>query len=311
MKILLDYFFPITTIEPTQQASTDFLNQALAVVKPKVGVTPGTITLCTSATQAATLTDNADIAEFFNGGHSRLYVLPMADLDLATILAAEGSKFFTVLISSDFDDTELADLDLGTYKGVTGVSSDDTVVLQAQAVIERRVAFFTTTATKGKNLFYAFGKLLSNVLSWKNQQYIQMPFDGGVDELGEANAMFADKISFVITDDEFGKRLALFAAGAKAIFAPYIKKNLEIDLQSKALSYISGNQPAYTRTEAALIEDELQKVMQTYVDKGYIAQGTAEVKLEEENFVGSGYFNISEPKALWRIFGEMKQTLEG
>jgi septum formation topological specificity factor MinE len=80
-------------------------------------------------------------------------------------------------------------------------------------------------------------------------------------------------------------------------------------MQSAALSYISGNQPAYTKKEAALLEDELQKVIQSYIDRDLIEAGVVEVELLQDNFVASAEINVSEPKALWRIFGEMRQTL--
>jgi hypothetical protein len=52
-KILLDYLFPITAIEPTPAASTAFLKQVLVVAKPKDGgVTAGTIVTLTAASQA-------------------------------------------------------------------------------------------------------------------------------------------------------------------------------------------------------------------------------------------------------------------
>ncbi len=158
-------------------------------------------------------------------------------------------------------------------------------------------------------MFYAFGALLSNALNWRNQQYITMPVADDVDTLGDANALFDDKISFVISDDEFGDRLGLFAQGHRAIVEPYIKRNLELDFQSAALSYISGNQPAYTKTQAALLEDELKKVIQLYIDREWIEAGTVSIILDQGNFVASGEINISEPKALWRVFAEMRQTL--
>lgn len=197
----------------------------------------------------------------------------------------------------------------GAFTGVIGVASDDQDFLDDQAAIENRVAFFIDDANGAKNMFYAFGKILSNSLNWNNQQYITMPFDDGVDTLGSANSLFDDKISFVISDDEFSKRLALFAAGGKAIVAPYITKNLQIDLQSKALTYISGNQPQYTKTEAALLENSLKDVIDSYIDRNWIESGIVEVTLEQSNFVASGSINISEPKALWRVASEIRQTL--
>lgn len=202
-------------------------------------------------------------------------------------------------------------LQVGNFDGVTGISTQDGDVAIDQAAIERRCAFFTNSTNKAKNLFYAFGKLLSNQLDWLNQQYITMPFNDDVDELGEAEELFDSKVSFVINDDEFDNRLALFACGAKAIVAPYILKNLKIDLASRALQWISGNEPQYTKKEAALLETRLQEdVINLYINSHHwIAAGVVEIKLEQDNFVASGLINVAEPKALWRVFGELRQTL--
>ncbi len=428
MKILLDYFFPITSIEPTPQVATGFLKQALVVGDRKDGgVTYGEITLCTTMGQVENILSAAaalEVQQLFDAGMNKVYVLPNADLDLADILDGHG-EFFTVLISSDFGDEDFAQdvqtpavaasvhfgeltytakhsglygnditvlyvddaeqgeevahavdkaitvhiadgastaaqiksavddstsasalvavaidsgeddtaqaipdpnpqdlangaatiftagtgIQVGTFKGVIGYSTDDDEIAAVQSVKPNRAIFHTTTSNKGTNLFYAFGKMLSNALNWRNQQYISMPIADDVDTLGEANTLFDDKISFVISDDEFGERLALFAAGGKAIVAPYIKRNLELDFQSAALSYISGNQPAYTHKQAALLEDELYKVIQSYVAREWIEAGTVEVSLVNDNFVASADINIAEPKAFWRIFGEMRQTL--
>lgn len=310
MKILLDYLFPITAIEPTPAASTAFLKQVLVVGKPKGGVTPGTIVLCTSTTEVEAQLDTADAAEaaeLFAAGMTRVYVLPSSDLDLDAELASPD--FYTILITSGFTDSNVTGADFGTFPGVIGVASTDDTFLATQAAISKRCAFHMNSTNKAKNMFYAFGKLLSNSLNWKNQQYVEMPLADDVTTLGKANTLFDDRISFVISDDEFSKRLSMFAAGGKAITAPYIERNLQIDMQSKALQYISGNQPGYTKTQAALLEDELQKVIESYFEKDWIEAGKIEITLAEDNFVASGEINIAEPKALWRIFGEMRASL--
>lgn len=202
-----------------------------------------------------------------------------------------------------------AGLDVGTFKGVVGMHSTDADNAALFAAVENRCCFKSSPARKARSLFYAFGSMLSNQLSWRNQQYITMPYNDEIESLGEAESLFDDKVSFVITDDQYGNRLALFACGGKAIVGPYIKRELEINLQSAALSYISGNQPAYTRKFATLLENALKDVVQTFIDRDLIAAGTVSVLLEQENFVASGYINIAEPKALWRVFGEMRQTL--
>ncbi len=313
--ILLDYLFPITTIEPTAEASTGFLKKVLVVAKPKDGgVTTGVITNCTTMTTVNTkvgATAAAEIQKLFDAGMAAVQVLPMDDLDLATALEGHESDFFTILISNaDFTDANVTDdLELGDFTGVVGVASTDDAYLATQAAIANRSAWHTTASNDGKNMFYAFGKLLSNASNWRNQQYISMPVADDVSTLGDAEALFDDRINFVISDDEFSNRLAFFVAGGKAIVAPYIKKNLEIDMQSEALSYISGNQPGYTKVQAALLEDELQKVIDEYIDSQWLEAGTVEVELVNDNFVATGNINIAEPKALWRVFAEMRQTL--
>lgn len=441
-KILLDYFFKITAINPTPAASTAYLRQACVVVLPKGGYMGeiGEPILCTTNAQIAAITDNTEAQQLFAGGLSRVFIMPVNDLYLTDFLEAAEGEFFTLLISSDFDkddiestaatgtvtissyanliegsefdtikvgdvtfvaqagaatlgtatfraatsnddtaeslkvqinahaslsslvlatrsgavvtitaldagsggniDLEYDDADtgaatvgasvsgsgsltggdglfLGTFDGVTGVSSNDLDFLADQAAIENRCAFYESGTTNAKNMMFAFGSLLANTLDWKNQQYITMPFADDVATLGLAESLFDDKISFVISDDEFNERLSLLCAGGKSIVAPYILRNLEIDLQSKALQYVSANQPGYTLTQAALIEDELQKVIDGdgqeggnggYVGRGWITDGSVEIKLEQDDFVASGYIEVPTPRSLWRIAGQLTQS---
>lgn len=426
MNILLDYVFKVSQITPTADASTGFLKQVCIVVKPKVAVPTGVITECTTFAQVSALTDNVEAQQLFSAGMSRVFVLPMNDLGLASALEGHESDFFTILISSDFDgnnedsyasgtvtissyanlvdtgnDTiavagvtfaaqtgaatlgtatfqaatsndataaSLAaqinahatagalveaeadgavvtitsllpgteghyalvytdngtatvgatlsgatltggeeDLDVGDFTGVVGLYSTDASVAAAYAAVENRVGFYANNTNKAKNMFYAFGKMLSNALTWRNQQYITMPLNDGVSTLGQAESLFDDKVSFVMNDTQYGNRLGLFAVGGKAIVAPYIIKNLQIDMQSEALQFISGNQPAYTKVNATLLENALTKVIQSYIDRQLIEDGSVQIKLEQGNFVASGYINVTEPKALWRVFAEITQ----
>lgn len=309
MQVLLDYFFNITSIVPTSAASTAFLKQVCVVANPNAGGTEGDITLCTTTAEVAAVTDNTEINELFSAGLARVYVLQASSLDLDAILDANQNLFYTLLISSDFGDTDVDGADFGTYEGVIGHASNDNAWLKAFAATEKRCAFYRN-GEGAKNMIYAFGKLLANQLSWANQQYVTMPYDSEVTTTGAAQTFFDDRVSFVITDGQYGKRLAFFAAGGKAIVAPYITKNLEIDLQSRGLTYISGNQPDYSIKHATLLEEELNQVVRDYVDRGWIEGGIAEVKLEEANFIASCYINTTEPKGLWRVNGQSKQTYE-
>lgn len=436
-KILLDYVFPVSVITPTPAASTAFLKQVCVVAKPKSGQegNVGELYECTSMTQVAVRTNNTNAQQLFNAGMAKVFVLLADDLDLEAFMDEHGQQFYTVIVSDDFDEADVAgefatgiitvssyanlvsgtddgltiegvlftaqtgaatlgtatfqaatsdeataaslalqinnhattkelvvatvvddavtltakvrgttgnDIDvsytdndtnvgivlsglsggklsggtddalaLGTFEGVSAVFSSDVDFLEEQAVIENRVAFYGNDTNTAKNMFYAFGKLLSNLANWSNQQYIAMPFNDGIETMGTALSLFDKKISFVLNDDEFGNRLALFAVGLRAIAAPYILKNLRVDMQSRALQWISGNQPAYTLTNASLLENRLQDdVINDYIDRGWIEKGVIAISLDESgNFVASGEINVSEPKALWRVVNQMQQTL--
>lgn len=308
--ILLPFIFPITSIVPTAPASTAFLRQVAIVVKPKTGVTAGQVVECTTSSQITALTDNAEAATAFTSGLTRVFVVVNDDLDLADLLEEYGQEFFTLLISSDFTEANVTGIAVGSWKGVIGSSSDDEAFLATQAAIENRVGFFAKTATGARNMIYAFGKMLSAATDWSSQQYISMPNTDDIDVLGEADGLWDDFVSFVITDKQYANRLSLFAAGGKAIIAPYVQKNLEIDLQSKALSYISANQPAYTHVQASLLQDELQKVIDLYVTRGWISSGSIKITLENENFVATARMSVPEAKSMWRIKGTVTVAAE-
>lgn len=272
-------------------------------------------------------------AETVDVGESQITVHMEAGVSTAQQIAdaieADGpaSAFVTVLVDvGDESDVQAAaaatflaggvtevaggdGLTLGSFKGVVGVSSTDLEFLADQAVIPNRCAFFTKAGNDAKNMCFAFGTLLSST-NWSNQQYIAMPFNDDVDELGNAESLFEQRISFVIHDDEFGNRLAFLCAGGKAIIAPYILKNLRVDMQSRALQWISQNKPQYTLKEAALLETRLQEdVINSYIARSLIVSGSVEITLVEQNFQANGAIEVPEPKALWRVVSEMVETV--
>jgi hypothetical protein len=253
----------------------------------------------------STVSTAQQIANALNASEAALALISVA---VATGQGAVAQTAFAL----DNLENGLDAIALGTYKGVTGVYSDDEDVCKTQATIENRAAFFANSTNKAKNMFFAFGSMLANASDWLNQQYIQMPFNDGVEELGEALSLFNDKVSFVINDEEFNNRLSLFTCGGVAIAAPYIKKNLCIDLQSRALQWISANQPQYTVKEAALLETRLEEdVINDYVlNKGWIESGNVEITISPTgNFTATGSIEIPQPKALWRVESELRETV--
>lgn len=195
-------------------------------------------------------------------------------------------------------------LDIGTFKGVVGISGP--VAEQANLVTQAAIANRSAWLGDVRNMVYAFGKLLANSSAWKNQQYIEMPY-AGVDNLGDAESLFDDKVNFTVTDEDYGNRLALFVAGGKAIVAPYVLKNLCIDLQGYALIWINKNNPDYNKTQASLLEDYLtQRVIQEiYLAQKWLTSASIAITLVNDNFVANGNIQVVEPRALWRIAGEL------
>ena len=230
-----------------------------------------------------------------------------AALITTAIASGQGA---TAQASFAEDNLENGDgLDLGTWNGVVGVSSDDVDFLEDQAIITNRTAFFGNSTNKAKNMFFAFGSLLSS-RDWTNQQYIAMPFDDGIDTLAEAENLFENKISFVLSSDEYLNRLSLFTNNRKAIVAPYIFEYFQLSLQGWGVTYIALNQPKYTIKEASLLQDYLQEKSDArFIATEMVELITIKISLVEDNFMANGDLVISEPKALWRVNSVLQQGL--
>lgn len=197
---------------------------------------------------------------------------------------------------------------LGTWNGVVGVSSDDVAFLEAQAVITKRTAFFGNATNGAKSMFFAFGKLLSSA-TWRNQQYVEMPVNDGIDTIAEALNLYNSKISFVLNSIQYGNRLAFFANNRKAIVAPYLSELFQIMMQGWGVGYIALNQPAYTILQASLLEDYLAgEADKTFVQTNLIESVSVQILLVENNFTASGSLQIAEPKALWRVNSVLTET---
>ena len=303
--VLLEYVMKVDAYAPTPSASTAYIRKVLCVVKPLPEGATGTITECTTKAEIQALT-NANCHVLLEAGLPSVYVLPMNDLNLANILEATDKKFFTILVDGAFTNDELNALNDGDFAGVIGWSVENREQAKNWGYGNNNVGFYDLDVNGSQNMYYAFGKLLS-ANNWKNQQYIEMPYGSGISSINQAELMFEDSISFVLTSEEYKNRLALFASNRRAIVAPYVYEELTLKLQSKALQYISLNQPNYTEAEASLLEDALQGVVDGYVEQGILTHGKVVVSLTDEQFVAQASINIPEPKALWRIRATMKQ----
>lgn len=266
--VLLEYVMKVDAYAPTPSASTAYIRKVLCIVKPLPEGATGTITECTTKAEVQALT-NANCHVLLEAGLPSVYVLPMNDLNIADIVEADNKKFFTILVDGAFTNEDLNGFDAGDFAGVVGWTVENREQAKSWGYGNSNVGFYDLDVNGSKNMYYAFGKLLS-ANNWKNQQYIEMPYGSGISSINQAELMFEDSISFVLTSEEYKNRLALFASNRRAIVAPYVYEELTLKLQSKALQYISLNQPNYTEAEASLLEDALQGVVDGYVEQGIL-----------------------------------------
>lgn len=302
--ILLNYVMKVDAYAPLPSASSAYIRKVLCVVKPK-GEEVGTITECLEKTQVQALTD-ANCWKLLEAGMNSIYVLPSNDLKIGDIIDNTDKKFFTILIDGAFSNEETNAMTIGTFNGVIGWTTETQEEAKQWGYGDNNVGFYDLAENGSQNMYWAFGKLLS-ANNWKNQQYIEMPLSSKVTTINKANLLFEDSVSFVLTSEEYGNRLALFASNRRAIIAPYAYEEATLKLQSKALQYINLNQPSYTEAEASLLEDALQGVLDEFIEDGIFTNANINVRLTNEQFVLDAEAEVSEPKALWRIKATMKQ----
>lgn len=302
--VLMEYVMKVDAYAPTPSASTAYIRKVLVVVQPldSSALTTNIIAECTTKAEVEALT-SSKAYKLLEAGMNSIYVLPATSLDIADIITASKKQFFTILIDGFSD---LTGFDAGDFNGVVGCSFADRASAKAFTVNANNVGFYDLADNASQNMFHAFGKLLS-ANSFKNQQYIEMPLSSNVNDINNAELLFEDSISFVLSSEEFGNRLALFASNRRAIVAPYVFEELTLKLQSKALQYIELNEPNYTEAEASLLEDSLQTVIDGYIAEGLFTSGNITVSLTDENFVVKATITVPEPKAMWRIKATMRQ----
>lgn len=309
MSTLLDYVMRVSKTIPIPAPSLLYLQQCLVIVKQKTGETPKTVVKITSDSDLAAITDSTAPLALKDGGMSYFYALPMDDLALnsATITNINEFKYWTILIDPAFTDEEVGSLVLpDDFTGVVSGTSKDDSFVEEQNKKNNYAWFYGIEETNGRNMFKAFGSLLSKPKNkWTNQQYLAMDHSDEINTNETADAMFDLRANFVLSDEEFGNRLALFCVGgngkARAIIAPYVYEEITRVLQGAALTYINLNEPDYNVAEAALLQKYLQGKLNKYIEDGTIEEGTVTVGVGNEQFIMTGGIVVAEVSALWRL----------
>lgn len=312
-QILLNFAIPFTEVTAAATLKIGYLRKAAIVVKQKAsGGESVTFAECTDYAAVQALTGNADAKGFFDGGMSQCYViaLPYAEgqePDLSAIdavLEANQNKFFTLHLASDLLETAVLAAEIN-FKGV--ISSSFTTQENAKTFAANNCAGLSTLETRGYETCYALGKLLSMRTKWGNQQYVE--YNGAdsietVSSLGLAESLFNDRITFWLYDEDEGKKLAFFGAGGRAITEKYVSEELKLSMQTDAVNYIAVNQPMNSLEMRVALQNELQAVINGYVDDGYLsADGENSITVTESNemFFVNGTMNVDHAVPVWRM----------
>jgi hypothetical protein len=298
--LIYDYALKVNVVGAVAAADAGFLRMPLVVVKPKENFVSGQSVLEATKTTIADITDNSKVAEIFNGGLSKILVIADDDLtNLSEIYKNNLNDFFTILISDDFTDAEKAAANIGTaFKGVVFFNSADAAFARANSKRKNTGVYFKDEG----NMFYAFGKFLSQI-DWTNLQYQELIADDEITAADTAEILFNDRVSFSLKDSQSVNRLSFFAQGGEAIIAPYVLKEIQLKLQSETVNWIALNKPNYDEADCSILAQFLQeKVISPYVKRRIISSGSINITTEGgENFIALGNIQIPKPTALWRV----------
>lgn len=307
---LLEYVIPIEVVEPVGEADLNYVKQVLVVVKPLNDQTElNKITPCNTNGEVTALTA-APVGAMLDY-MPEVYILPQKSIDLTSAENIDAFKFFTVLIDKAFTTAEIEAANFGDFKDVKGICTSDRDLATVWARVKNQVAFMDLEENTGRNFYMAFGNLLGN-RDWENQQFIEMDEPAYTNDVNVANVLFNARISFALSSEQFGNRLAFFAVGGKAIIAPYILEIVNVKMQARSLNWIYLNKPQYTLREAKLMEDDIQTMLdEDFVETYLIPYATVLCSLglagTTKNFVVYLDGDIAEPTALWRVYAKLTQ----
>lgn len=309
--ILLNYAVPFSQVEALPAPSFGFLHTLAIAVLHDVAATPPDATLITGVEQLGALTTyGAEIEAAFDAGLSKILLIRVnTGAELDEIIRGKEGEFFTVY---GHQSISLAEFKIGveSWKGVAGTVTSDPENIP-DAMTKNFCLFGSKTTADSYNPIYAFGALLS-AATWRNQQYIGTKKEIGlIDDLGIAETLFNDRVSFWLNDDTYGNRLGFFVAGGKSITTPYIDREITMQMQFAMTNFLTVNQPFNVAVERAELERIGGKMIGEYIELGYLdpeGVNALTVKDSTENFVVAGNLTTSPAVALWRIKMEAYQT---
>lgn len=306
--LLINYAVSFTEITGIAPVKLDYLNKMAVICKAKADQQAGWHE-CNTEDEVKAITDDKDALVVLKNLNS-VYLIALTtagDLSTAQVtLDLHKHSMFTTVISTVFTDADIETHTL-THPGVIGAVFTDRAKAKAYAVKERMCAGYSQDdAKKVGILSFAFSKMLSNQVAWRDQQYAKYSGDPiwAASDVGTADALFNDRVTFYLADDDEGTCLGFFGAGGKSITYYYIAEEIKKVMQSTAAIYISTNMPMNTMKMRMLLQNQLQAKIDSYEGKNYLDDdfdNSIEVTRSEKQFFVNGRMEIKQAEPIWRM----------
>lgn len=304
-----DYAVSISTQTAIGTASLDYIRRVYAAVisNDATPSQPAKIVEALTPEAVDAVTDNAEVKQLFAGGLNSVHLIVIPkDGDITSIkdlVATLKNETLTILAADGVASTALeATTNLKVGNAVVGASFTNAHSAEAKTLAKTECGFVDNEGSG--SMFYAFGRLLSQT-GWTNLQYIVMPTASTsptVSDVGEAEALFNERVSFFLDDETLGRSLGFFAAGGKSIVDRYVRAQVSRDIQAAGINYLSLKRPNNTQVNRDFMTLELRGVFIDYENNGLLLEGsTLEITEGTENFVATGTFTMELPVALWRL----------
>jgi hypothetical protein len=298
---LNNYFMPIVVKPAPAPTSLGYLKRICLVVKPRDSVSDQFVQIADSSF-LPDYTNNVNGYQLLNKLSSIYLAVCSNLLTLNYLLDPVNSQFFTLLVSDDYNGSELADINIGTFRGVVASNLNNISSASSFAKGMNQVASCNETAN---DLAYLFALLLSDI-NWSNQQAVQTPIGSPI--ASTFDDYFDRKLSFIGTDKISNiHKVCGFFCGARPIITPYIMEQLKVELQDKWQAYLVKNSPNVSELNCAkiqsyLYEDVLANYIQTdeYANRPLVS-ADIKVYMENNDFAGMCDIEISKLTAWWRL----------
>lgn len=295
------YFMPIVVKPAPTPTALGYLKRLCLVVKPKTGVSEQFIQLTDSGT-LPNYTNNVNGYQIFQNLNS-VYLAVCSDLStLDDLINPNLSEFFTLLLSDDYSEADIATLAKGNFKGVVGANIATLLNSTTFANQPNQVASCNANAN---DLSYLFGLLLAQN-DWSNLQAVVVPLANPIKSTYDD--YFDKKISFIGTDKISGiHKVCGFFCGGRPIVTPYIMEQLKNQLQDEWQAYLVRNSPSVSGLNCAKIQSYLyDEVLDNYIQtEEYntrpLVYANIKVYMENDDFAGKCDIEISKITAWWRL----------